>query len=193
MPGIALVGEEGSAAEAERVISPEAEWIMSLDTLYPDLLSLLVRPVTRPVPRITGPGLGIHIGRGGDGMTRTDPEVGQVWEHFHRMVNMPSPELRDWLVAAPDGADAYSPEPGLDVHEVGERVLRLLDKRRGDLSPDDVSTMRTVAELICGRLLNPPDEDAAYGPWRHTLMMMGHDPLRPDSPRGVDAEAAIGR
>ena len=125
-------------------------------------------------------------------MARTSSEVAEVWTQFHRLVNMPSRELRDWLLAtAPDGAEAYAPEPGVDVREVGERVLRLLDKRRVDLSPDDVATMRTIAELICGRLANPPDADATYDPWRHTLMTMGHDPMRPDSPRGPEAEAVI--
>src|SRR3954464_4087186 len=103
-------------------------------------------------------------------MTRSNPEVDQVWDSFHQLVNMTSPELRDWLVATPDGADAYAPEPGIDIHELGERVLRLLDKRRGNLSPDDVAMMRMVAELICGRLQNAPQEDATYAPWRHTLM-----------------------
>jgi hypothetical protein len=126
-------------------------------------------------------------------MTRSNPEVDQVWEQFHRLVNMPSPELRDWLLAVPDGADAYAPEPGIDVYELGMRVLRLLEKRRVDLSPDDVATMRLIAELICGRLTNPPQEDASYDPWRHTLMMMGHDPVRADSPRGAEAEAIVHR
>ena len=125
-------------------------------------------------------------------MTRTSAEVAQVWEQFHRVVNMPSPELRDWLLAtAPDGADAYAPEPGLDVREVGERVLRLLEKRRVDVSPDDVTFMRTLAEILCGMLADPPREDASYDPWRHSLMMMGHDPMRPDSPRGPEATALI--
>jgi hypothetical protein len=124
-------------------------------------------------------------------MTRSNPEVDRVWEQFHRLVNMPSPELRDWLLAAPDGADAYAPEPGLDVWELGMRVLRLLEKRRTDVTPDDVATMRLIAELICGRLTNPPYGDAGYDPWRHTLMMMGHDPVRVDSPRGAEAEVIL--
>ncbi|MGC9669176.1 DUF3140 domain-containing protein [Planosporangium sp. 12N6] len=124
-------------------------------------------------------------------MTRSNPEIEQVWDVFHRLVNMTSPELRDWLLTTPDGADAYSPEPGIDVHETGERILRILEKRRVDLTDDDVATMRLVSELIVGRLTNAPKDEATNGPWRHTLLTLGHDPLRPDSPRGEEAAALL--
>jgi hypothetical protein len=124
-------------------------------------------------------------------MTRSDPEVDRVWDQFHLLVNMTSPELRDWLLTTPDGAEAYAPEPGIDVHELGERVLRILEKRKVDATDQDVATMRLVAELIVGRLLNAPEDEAANQPWRDTLLSLGHDPLRPDSPRGVDAEAIL--
>jgi Protein of unknown function (DUF3140) len=124
-------------------------------------------------------------------MTRGDPEIEQMWDTFHRLINMTSPELRDWLLTTPDGADAYAPEPGIDIHQLGERVLRILEKRRVDLTEDDVTTMRLVTELIVGRLTNAPREEAADQPWRDTLLTLGHDPLRPDSPRGVDAGAIL--
>jgi hypothetical protein len=124
-------------------------------------------------------------------MTRGNPAIEPLWDTFHRLVNMTSPELRDWLLATPDGADAYAPEPGIDIHELGGHVLRLLEKRRGDLTDDDVAVMRLVTEYIVGRLTNVPKDEAANEPWRDTLLTMGHDPLRRDSPRGVDAEALL--
>jgi hypothetical protein len=124
-------------------------------------------------------------------MTRSNPEIEQKWDVFHRVVNMPSPELRDWLLSTPDGAAAYAPEPGIDIHALGERVLRILEKRRVDLTDDDVATMQLVTELVVGRLMNAPPEEAANEPWRDTLLTLGHDPLRPDSPRDVDAEVLL--
>jgi hypothetical protein len=124
-------------------------------------------------------------------MTRGNTGTGQLWDTFHRLVNMTSRELRDWLLATPDGADAYAPEPGVDIHELGGRVLRLLEKRRGDLTDEDVAVMRLVAEYIVGRLTNVPRGETADEPWRDTLLTLGHDPLRPDSPRGIDAAALL--
>ena len=121
-------------------------------------------------------------------MARVEAEVATVWEEFHALVNMSSPELRDWLINTPDGVDTYAPEPDIDVHALGLRVLQLLDRRRTDLTESDVDLMVEVVDLIRSRLANPPEEDVNNEPWRDTLLTLGHDPTRPDSPRGPDAE-----
>jgi hypothetical protein len=121
-------------------------------------------------------------------MARVEAEVAEVWENFHALVNMSSPELRDWLVNTPDGVDTYAPEPDIDVHALGLRVLQLLDKRRTDLTESDVDLMVEVTDLIRSRLANAPEDDVNNEPWRDTLLTLGHDPTRPDSPRGPDAE-----
>jgi uncharacterized protein DUF3140 len=121
-------------------------------------------------------------------MARTDPEVAQLWEQFHAAVNMTSRELRDWLLVTPGGGAAYAPEPGVDVAALGEHVLRILDKRRSDVTDADVEVMRQVTDLITSRLANPPADDVANEPWRHSLLTLGHDPTRSDSPRGEDLE-----
>lgn len=121
-------------------------------------------------------------------MAHVDPEVAAVWEDFHALVNQSSPELRDWLLNTPDGVDTYAPEPDIDVHALGLRVLQVLDKRRSDLTQSDVDLMQEVTDLIRSRLANPPDDDVNNEPWRDTLMTLGHDPTRQDSPRGPDVE-----
>jgi hypothetical protein len=121
-------------------------------------------------------------------MDRTDPEFAQVWEQFHAMVNMSSPELRDWLLNTPEGVDTYAPEPDIDIHALGLRVLQVLEKRRTDVTNADLDMMRDVTDLIRSRLSNPPEADVNDEPWRDTLMTLGHDPTRADSPRGADAE-----
>ena len=121
-------------------------------------------------------------------MAQVDQDVADVWEEFHALVNMSSPELRDWLLNTPDGVDTYAPEPDMDVHALGLQVLQVLEKRRTDLTSSDVGLMREVSDLIRTRLVNAPDDDVANEPWRDTLLTLGHDPTRPDSPRGPDAE-----
>jgi len=121
-------------------------------------------------------------------MVRVDPEVAEVWEDFHALVNIGSPELRDWLLNTPEGVDTYAPEPDIDVHALGLQVLQVLEKRRTDLTQSDIDLMREVTELIRGRLRNAPEADVNDQPWRDTLLTLGHDPTRPDSPRGPDAD-----
>ena len=104
--------------------------------------------------------------------------------HFPQYLS--SPELRDWLVSTPDGIDTYAPEPDVDVHSLGLRVLQVKEKRRMDLTDADLDLMREVTDLISGRLRSAPEADVNDQPWRDTLMTLGHDPTRSDSPRGAD-------
>lgn len=116
----------------------------------------------------------------------TDPELAVLWEEFHTAVNMPSPGLRAWLGVAPTEPDQYLWEPDVDPRELGRRVLEVLEKRRVDLTRADVATIRQAVDLITGWLASP--RDVSDGRWRRTLMCLGHDPLQPDSLRGLDAE-----
>ena len=121
-------------------------------------------------------------------VNRNDSAFVETWETFHDLVNMTSPELRDWLMNTPDGADTYAPEPDIDIHALGLQVLQIKQKRRVDITESDMGTMQEVIDLIEGRLQNAPESDIQDDPWRDTLMTLGHDPTRPDSPRGEDAE-----
>ena len=121
-------------------------------------------------------------------VNRNDSAFVETWETFHDLVNMTSPEMRDWLMNTPDGADTYAPEPDIDIHALGLQVLQIKQKRRVDVTESDMDTMREVIDLIEGRLQNAPESDIQDDPWRDTLMTLGHDPTRPDSPRGEDAE-----
>jgi hypothetical protein len=111
-------------------------------------------------------------------MAVVNPELERVWQEFHRAVNMTSPQLRDWLLAETALNDTYASEPGVDVTDLGNRVLRVLGKRRVDLTAADVTLMREVAELINRRLSQRPADEVDQEPWRHSLMAVGHDPWR---------------
>jgi microcystin degradation protein MlrC len=116
----------------------------------------------------------------------TDPETAELWDRFHALVNMPSPDLRAWLGTAPTDPAAYRFDPDLDVVETGRRVLQLLERRRTDLTAADTALMRQVTDVIAAWLADPHEDDDR---WRHSLMSLGHDPLKADSPRGDEATA----
>lgn len=101
-----------------------------------------------------------------------------MWQEFHGAVNMSSPQLRDWLLAQTSLNDTYPSEPGMDIVDLGNRVLQILGKRRSDLNGDDVELMREVTELINRRLDQRPADEVDQEPWRHSLMAVGHDPWR---------------
>jgi hypothetical protein len=109
----------------------------------------------------------------------TMAETDELWEEFHRVVNMSSRELADWLrtcSARPEAEDV----PEQAGTPTGRQVLRILGKRRGDLTDEDRQVMRKVIKQVrAGRHRGDREAVAGQTGWRHRLMSLGHDPLKP--------------
>jgi hypothetical protein len=102
----------------------------------------------------------------------------QLWKDFHRVVNMTSRELRDWL--AVQGAEEDTEEvPDRAGSHLGHRVLDILGKRRSDVTPDDVDVMEQVVERVTSQRREDLEPTAGEAAWRRRLMNVGHDPLKP--------------
>lgn len=122
---------------------------------------------------------------------RTEPEVDRLWEEFHQAVNMTSLELRDFLLAESARGDAVFPaSPDLGLPDLGRHVVRLLSKRKTDVTGEDVEAMRRVVDFVRDQLANRPVDAELDAGWRRALMTVGHDPLKP--PRSADEESDVG-
>lgn len=110
---------------------------------------------------------------------RISAEVELAWADFHRLVNMTSDELRTWLLTDASGEDAF-PAAGPRVDELGARVLDVLRKRKVDLTESDAEVMQEVVDFVEDRLEHRPPNAEEDEKWRHALMSVGHDPLRPE-------------
>ena len=108
-------------------------------------------------------------------MVEVDPEL---WDEFHRVVNMSSRELSEWLriSSANEEAEELPDQAGSPT---GRQVLHILGKRRVDLTADDEQTMRRVVEVIRAERGEDFEPTAGQDHWRHRLMTIGHDPLKP--------------
>ncbi len=102
----------------------------------------------------------------------------ELWEEFHRVVNMTSRELNEWnrTRSATEDAEPFPDQAGTSL---GHRVAAVLAKRRTDLTDDDVVVMRDVVEAIRQARGDEPEPTAGDDAWRHRLMSLGHDPLKP--------------
>lgn len=110
-------------------------------------------------------------------------ELDTLWDAFHGVVNMTSDELSAWLRTA--GAGEHSEQvPEDSGTPLGRSVLSILQKRRTDLTDTDVRAMFDVVERVEDETEHRPAEGADDSDWRHRLMLLGHDPLRPSSPTG---------
>ena len=101
-----------------------------------------------------------------------------LWNEFHHYVNMNSRELEDWLRESTAGEDA-EPLPDEAGSPTGRHVLQILGKRREDLTADDARVMSNVVRRIADQVDEENEPMAGDDHWRHRLMTLGHDPLRP--------------
>jgi hypothetical protein len=110
---------------------------------------------------------------------RIPADVELAWEGFHEAVNMTSDELRTWLLTESSGEEAFADEPDLRLPELGRRVVEILRKRKVDLTSEDANVMRRVSDFVTACEANRPAGGIRDDQWRHSLMTVGHDPLKP--------------
>ncbi|CAM5556162.1 DUF3140 domain-containing protein [Streptomyces aurantiogriseus] len=105
-------------------------------------------------------------------------ELDALWEDFHRVVNMTSQELAAWLRVrdADENAEPLPEEAGTPT---GQHVLAILQKRRTDLTDDDIRVMYRVVDTVTAQAELENEPEAEDTPRRHRLMTIGHDPLKP--------------
>ncbi|MFC8195111.1 DUF3140 domain-containing protein [Streptomyces sp. NPDC060006] len=104
-------------------------------------------------------------------------ELDALWDEFHRAVNMTSQELAAWLRVS-DAAEEPVPVPEHAGSPTGEHVLAILQKRRTDLTDDDLDVMYEVVDTVTAETDQEHGREAEETR-RHRLMTLGHDPLKP--------------
>jgi hypothetical protein len=97
---------------------------------------------------------------------------------FEQAVNMTPTQLERWL-ATEESRSVGQSDGGESVgHESGRHIVRLLRKKKGDLTEDDQAHMRKVVGYVHRHLAQRPDSDVEHTRWRYSLMNWGHDPLK---------------
>lgn len=80
-------------------------------------------------------------------MAASEQVSAELWDEFHRVVNMTSRELREWLNVDAAGEEAEE-LPDQAGRPTDRRVIDVLGKRRTDLTEDDVQIMRRVCDIV---------------------------------------------
>lgn len=111
-------------------------------------------------------------------MADTTLHESELWLEFHRVVNMSSGELASWLHTQSVNSSAEN-LPHQAGTPTGHQVLQMLDKRRTDLTPDDLQLMRRVIRQVHVERRGNRTAVAGRVDWRHRLMSLGHDPFKP--------------
>jgi hypothetical protein len=103
-----------------------------------------------------------------------------LWNEFHRVVNMSPGALGDWLriVSFDPDWERYPDPAGMFT---GYRVLNIKRKLRTELDADDIQIMRRVVEEVRAEQTERVDGVQPlprHGAWLRRLLSIGHDPLR---------------
>lgn len=106
---------------------------------------------------------------------RSDDEL---WNEFHRVVNMTSRELDEWLRTRSAGAETEE-LPDQAGTPTGQQVSHVLSKRRTDLQEGDLQVMRKVVSRVYHERRADLEPETGDAGWRYRLMSIGHDPMKP--------------
>jgi hypothetical protein len=114
-------------------------------------------------------------------------DADEVRQAFGDAVNMTASELKRWLktdesksVGVTGGKAKSGPGGGQSVgHESGEAIVTILEKKKDQLTDEDLAHMRKVTGYVKRHLAQQPKkEDVTESRWRYSLMNWGHDPLK---------------
>ena len=109
-------------------------------------------------------------------MSEDDPNT---WDEFRESVNMTPGELKKWLDTDDSKTVGQKDEGEESVgHQSGRHIVRILEKKKTDLTSDDYAHMRKVVGYVHRHLAQGPMDDVEHSPWRYSLMNWGHDPQR---------------
>jgi len=111
-------------------------------------------------------------------MTKRDDDLETVWPDWQRDVNMTPSELSRWLETDESRSSGQSDGGESTGHRSGRRIVTLLQKKKSELTQDDVDWMRKVVGYVARHSAQRPKGDITETTWRYSLMNWGHDPLK---------------
>jgi len=111
-------------------------------------------------------------------MTKRDDELAEVWDDWKQAVNLTASELGDWLETDESRSSGESHGGETTGHRSGRRIVGLLQKRKDELTQDDIDWMRKVVGYVARHSKQRPDGDVTETTWRYSLMNWGHDPKK---------------
>lgn len=103
----------------------------------------------------------------------------QTRKEFDDAVNMTASELKKWLDTDHSKSVGQKKGGGESTgHESGRHIVRILEKKKADLTDDDLAHMRKVVGYVKRHSAQKPKGDVTDTDWRYSLMNWGHDPKK---------------
>ncbi|AHJ96907.1 DUF3140 domain-containing protein [Hymenobacter swuensis] len=113
--------------------------------------------------------------------TKANDPSADIYADFKKEVNMTAAELEKWLKTEESKSVGQDSGDGTSIgHHSGEKIIRILHKKKADLTAGDEAHMHKVHSYISRHLAQGPHDkkDVETSHWRYSLMNWGHDPLK---------------
>jgi len=104
-----------------------------------------------------------------------------IYTTFKHDVNMTAGELEKWLKTDESKSVGQASGDGESIgHQSGEHIVKILHKKKADITPDDEAHMHKVHSYVSRHSAQGPHDkkDVETSRWRYSLMNWGHDPLK---------------
>jgi len=109
----------------------------------------------------------------------TSSPTPDIQAEFKKDVNMTASELERWLKTEESKSVGQDSGNGESIgHQSGEHIVRILHKKKADITPDDEAHMHKVHSYVSRHSAQRPHGDVEHSRWRYSLMNWGHDPLK---------------
>ncbi len=109
-------------------------------------------------------------------------EAAEIKQEFDKSVNMTASEIEKWLETDASQAVGQKDGGGDSVgRDSAKRIIRILRKRKGDLTGQDYGHMKKTNGYLArhlGQRPNKSKDELRKADWTYSLKNWGHDPLR---------------
>lgn len=104
----------------------------------------------------------------------------EIYQNFKEAVNMTPSELEDWLDTEESKEVGYKDDDDTESvgHESGRKIIKILQKKKADLTDTDYAHMRKVVGYVHRHTAQRPSGNIADTPWRYSLKNWGHEPKK---------------
>ncbi len=103
-------------------------------------------------------------------------DLEETYKHFKELVNMTASELEKWLdTPEAKGTGLDSGDGEAIGHKSGKAIVKILHKKKADLTEDDYHQMHRVISYISRHTAQKPEGDVSETRWNYSLKNWGYD------------------
>lgn len=108
-------------------------------------------------------------------MKNTD-EHEDIYKEFSKLVNMTPAALKKWLDTEDSNEVGWDSGDGESIgHKSGKHIIRILEKKKAELTEGDYEHMQKVNGYIKRHMAQKPAGEKEDTRWNYSLKNWGHD------------------